>query len=87
MGVKHASEGAAVFENFASAPSGLEAPIGFLIVFAVVQLAVRGISMMAGHVIGLAGMTSANRVAGGAFGAFKAALMASILLSRPEKVS
>lgn len=86
MGVRHASEGAAAFESFASVPSELEAPIGFLIVFGVVQVAVRGISMMTGHVIDLAGMASANRAAGGAFGAFKAALMASILLAVGGKI-
>jgi hypothetical protein len=55
--------------------------VGFLVVFAVVQLGVRGTSMAVGHVIEMAGLTSANRAAGGAFGAFKAALVASILLT------
>lgn len=81
MGARHASQGAAVIEHYASVPSGLETPIGFLVVFAVVQVAVRGTSMAVGHVIEMAGMTGANRAAGGAFGAFKAALIASILLT------
>lgn len=81
MGSRHASAGAAVIENYVRVPSGLEMAVGFLVVFAVVQLGVRGTSMAVGHVIEMAGLTSANRAAGGAFGAFKAALVASILLT------
>lgn len=81
VGFHYADKGAALLERIGQIPDQMEMHLGFLAVFVAVQLGARLAALVASSAVGVIGLGGLNRAFGGALGGFKAALIASILLT------